>query len=362
MSPKQGYLPTLDGWRTVAIMAVILDHTIAGRFQDTYPTIFALTRVGPNGVSLFFAISGFLICSRLLEEENANGRISLRGFYIRRASRILPAALTYLVVIGILGIASLISVSPWEWWSSVLFFRNYLSPNLISRGWGGYTIHYWSLAVEEHFYLLWPAMLVLAGRRWSRYVAGILAVAVSIWRSWDFNHHWMDRHIPGLLFGSRTDTRLDGLLLGCLAALLLAQPAYRAWAVRNLRLPALFLFVALYVAIQLIWRRHYYSIWESMLLALIVSITVLHPGNWIGQFLEHPAMRWIGRLSYSLYLWQELFALPQAKYPLSLAERIPFNLVVLFVIAGLSYRFIERPMIRLGHRLAPPQTPGRQDM
>jgi peptidoglycan/LPS O-acetylase OafA/YrhL len=98
-----------------------------------------------------------------------------------------------------------------------------------------------------------------------------------------------------------------------------------------------------------------------MLLTVIVVATVLHPTTWIGWILEHPGIRWIGRLSYSLYLWQEFFALPQAKYPISLAQSFPLNLALLFATASLSYRFIERPMIRLGHRLAPPQTPGRQD-
>ena len=75
-NPTQGYLPTLDGWRAIAILAVVLDHLVAG-VQQQYPHVFAFTRVGPNGVSLFFAISGFLICARLLEEEQVWGRISL---------------------------------------------------------------------------------------------------------------------------------------------------------------------------------------------------------------------------------------------------------------------------------------------
>jgi len=91
-APIGGYLPTLDGWRAIAILAVLLDHAVGYSPLQSVPRVFALTRVGPNGVSLFFAISGFLICSRLLEEERAYGVISLRGFYVRRACRILPPA------------------------------------------------------------------------------------------------------------------------------------------------------------------------------------------------------------------------------------------------------------------------------
>lgn len=160
---KSGYLPTLDGWRAAAIIAVLLDHTLEYSPLRCYPKLMNFAHTGPNGVSLFFAISGFLICSRLLEEEGAFGRISLRGFYIRRACRILPPALFYLIVIAVLSVCGLIVVSPGEWFGSAFFFRNYLPGDWISRGWGGYTVHYWSLAVEEHFYLLWPAALVLLG-------------------------------------------------------------------------------------------------------------------------------------------------------------------------------------------------------
>jgi peptidoglycan/LPS O-acetylase OafA/YrhL len=360
-APRSGYLPTLDGWRAIAILAVILDH-MAGRLQAAHPTMFALTRVGPNGVSLFFAISGFLICSRLLEEQNLTGRINLGGFYIRRAFRILPPALIYLVVVGILGLAGFILVSPLEWWSSIFFFRNYLSLSMISRGWGGYTIHYWSLAVEEHFYLLWPALLVLSGRRGARYIACGLAGLVSAWRWWDFHHHWSDKHLPGLLFGSRTDVRLDGLLMGCVAALILINPEARAWVQKHVTFWMWWIGVAIYAGIQIVSRHHAYSIWESILLAFLVATTTVRSETWIGHLLEHPILRWIGRLSYGLYLWEELFALSDAKYPISLLQRAPWNILWLFVVASLSYKFIERPMIQLGHRLAAPPTPGRQDI
>jgi peptidoglycan/LPS O-acetylase OafA/YrhL len=85
LTPKTGYLPTLDGWRAIAIVAVLLDHTVGYSNLRQYSRLVSFTHTGPNGVSLFFAISGFLICTRLLEEKRAFGQISLRGFYIRRA-------------------------------------------------------------------------------------------------------------------------------------------------------------------------------------------------------------------------------------------------------------------------------------
>ena len=358
--PRSGYLPTLDGWRAIAIAGVLIDHGTGMFFRGAswYPYL----RTGPNGVSLFFAISGFLICSRLLEEEQLFGRISLKGFYLRRACRILPAAFAYLGVLALLAVTGLVIVTPVEWWSCVLFFRNYLPPGWIGAGWGGYTVHYWSLAVEEHFYLLWPALLAFSGRARARYLAASLAATVAVWRWWDFRHQWVDRHLPGLLFPSRTDIRLDALLLGCLAALVMAEPRWRQWLERRFTPAVWWAGVVAYVLTQVVWRRHGYGSGESALLAALVAGTVLRPAGIAGRVLENRVMQWVGRLSYSLYLWQQLFLVPGARWPLSMLQRMPLDLVMVFVMAALSYEIVERPMIRLGHRLAPPPTPGRTDL
>ena len=358
--PRSGYLPTLDGWRAVAIAGVLLDHGTASFFRGS--GWYSFLRTGPNGVSLFFAISGFLICSRLLEEEQVLGRISLKGFYLRRACRILPAAFAYLGILALLGVSGLVIVTRLEWWSCILFFRNYLPPDWIRAGWGGYTIHYWSLAVEEHFYLLWPALLAFSGRVRARYIAAALSVAVAIWRSWDFHHQLVNRYLPGLLFPSRTDVRLDALLLGCLAALVMAEPRWRTWVQRHFTVGVWWLCVFAYVLTQVITRKHDYGLQESALLAMLVAGTVLHPGGVVGRVLENPALKGVGRLSYSLYLWQQLFLIPGGRWPLSILQRFPWNLILVFLLAGMSYELVERPLIRLGHRLAPPPTPGRRDL
>jgi peptidoglycan/LPS O-acetylase OafA/YrhL len=111
-----------------------------------------------------------------------------------------------------------------------------------------------------------------------------------------------------------------------------------------------------------ITRRHDYGVQESMLLAAVVAGTVLRPAGIVGRILENSAMRWVGRLSYGLYLWQQLFLIPGAHWPLAMLQRLPWNLIPVFLVAVLSYELVERPMIRLGHRLAPPPTPGRTDL
>ena len=294
-APKTGYLPTLDGWRAIAIVAVLLDHAVGYSWLRQYPKLVSFTHTGPNGVSLFFAISGFLICSRLLEEDRAFGQISLRGFYIRRVCRILPPALFYLIVIGVFSLCGLITVMPWDWWSSVLFFRNYLPPAWISPGHGVYTVHYWSLAVEEHFYLLWPAALVLLGKVRARWFALSLAISIALWRTWDLHRHWFDRWIPGLLFGCRTDIRLDALLLGCVAALLLDDDSSRAAFSRRFKPWMWWLCVGCYVAMQVIYlsqQSRGYSLFESAVLPVVVAGTVYGPKTLVTTLLESGVMKW----------------------------------------------------------------------
>ncbi len=311
---KSGYLPTLDGWRAIAILAVLLDHLVGySNFSQNHPRLVGFTRTGPNGVSLFFAISGFLICSRLLEENRAYGYISLRGFYIRRAFRIFPPALLYLAVIAILSVVGFIVVSPAELWSSAFFFRNYMPLHWISRGWGGYTVHYWSLAVEEHFYLLWPAVLVLLGLRRARWFALSLSLLVASWRMWDLHQRWFDRLIPGLIFGTRTDVRLDALLLGCVAALILYDDNVRAAFSHRFKPWMWWLAAASYAASQMYYLLHQsrgYSLLEASLLPLLIAGTVYGKRTFVSVVLEAPILKWIGRLSYSLYLWQQLFSVP----------------------------------------------------
>ena len=118
----------------------------------------------------------------------------------------------------------------------------------------------------------------------------------------------------------------------------------------------------IYALFQIVPGRHLYSIWESAILATVVAWTVIHPHTLIGKILESTPLKWIGRLSYSLYLWQQLFLVGGACKPLAWLQVFPLGIVMTFIVAALSYKYIERPLIRVGHRLAPPQTPGRTDL
>ncbi len=360
MSRSRGYLPTLDGWRAIAIMLVMIAHVANGLWLSVEPQPdplwFRLTRYGAKGVDLFFGISGFLICSRLLEEHETRGRISLRGFYIRRFARILPPYYAFLVVVTVIGLAGLIHTNGGQLLTSLLFVRNYYA---IGHDAGWYTWHLWSLAVEEHFYLLWPGLLVLWSPARARSRVVVLALAVAAWRVVEFRLRLLEHVLPGISFYFRTDIRLDALLWGCWMALLLRGPAWRDRVTAMLRGSGWIAAVMALIAV-IAFSPPLALLWQSILIPVVLAGTTLNPDTPIGRLLEAAPLRWIGRISYSLYLWQEVFLVPTGERgQLGLTQSLPFNIACTFAVAAASYYLIERPMIKLGHRLAPPTTEGR---
>jgi peptidoglycan/LPS O-acetylase OafA/YrhL len=353
-STLKGYIPTLDGWRAVAIIAVMASHAghsySAPRGQDSF---FDRIASGTHGVNLFFAISGLLITSRLLEEWDTSGRVSLKRFYVRRAFRILPPALLYLGVVALLGALGLLPVVREEFVAAALFFRNYLPAILGPNGAGFFTSHYWSLGVEEHFYLFWPALLLLAGRKRALPAAIVLAILVAVWRHIEAWREIMLYNAIQPNYFVRSDTRIDSIMWGVVAALALSRPDVRAAAEKYLGTIVMLALVALYGAIVYRYGTRP-TFWEAMIVPLIVASTVLKPGSMLGRALENPVMRWIGRLSYSLYLW-EFFFVYYHDVPITLGvwQSFPVNLIAAVVCAAASYYLVERPLVRIGHRLAP---------
>jgi peptidoglycan/LPS O-acetylase OafA/YrhL len=341
------YVPTLDGWRAVAILLVILSHWLS---RTGYPRALEL---GFTGVLLFFAISGFLITSRIVEEDALSGAISFRKFYVRRFFRILPPAIFYLVVIALLGLLSIVPFSLVETLKALFFLRNY-TPFDVSFPPTWYSGHFWSLSVEEHFYLLWPAIFVIAGIKRARWVAPSLAVATILWRQADDHFNFFSRFFDAATVRQayRTDHLADVLLWGCTLALLLGV---RPW---NVRLPrgAANAGVVL-IACFAVWSTYsptYKHLARPVLffaMTLLIGLTICDPTSWVGQLLEWAPLRFIGRLSYSLYLWQQLF-FPDV--PIFRLQGAPWNFVGLGACALLSYHLIERPFIHLGHRIARP--------
>ncbi len=354
---KSGYLPTLDGWRALAILAVIFHHGSVyslGIFNTRW-----LYEYGAFGVDVFFAISGLLISSRLLDEEQISGSIHLKRFYIRRFFRIVPPAFLYLLVVALLAKGSVISVSKHEWFEALLFCRNYVTifGAAVSGESGWYTGHFWSLSLEEQFYLILPAILVLSAKRYraAMLTAFIFLIAV---------HRFFILHLrPWRYIEFHADVRLDALLVPALFAVLISNVEIRALFKHLLRFWPL-LALATFCLIPFGKNQAWHISLLIVLMPCIVLGSVLNPDNFGGKVLEWTWLRYIGRISYSLYLWQQLFFTQHfvLSEPIGLWQTWPLNLILTFGCAIASYYLLERPLARLGHRWAPSATPGREDL
>jgi len=355
--PVKGYLPTIDGWRALAILLVVGAHTSNGIFApggtSENELWYSITRYGAYGVDIFFGISGFLICSRLLEEYEAHRKISLKGFYIRRVCRIVPPYALFVLVCAMLGLCGLIALTRVELLTSITFTRNFAHYEEASDAW--FTAHLWSLAVEEHFYLLWPGLLVFWSPPKAKVKVFIVIALLSIWRSISFKYQLMF----DFGFYHRTDIRLDSLLWGCWFALVARDPLWRERFRHYLGGIYWWVACAIFVLL-LIFPVPFAMTWIAIVIPALITGTVLNPDGLPGKVFELAPLRWVGRISYSLYIWQNLFLLPvgvEAK--LGNLQSMPFNVLASFAAATLCYYLIERPMIKLGHKLAPPTTPGR---
>jgi peptidoglycan/LPS O-acetylase OafA/YrhL len=336
------HIPVLDGWRAFAILMLLWGHGTRGWIHLPFNSGFC-------AVNFFFVLSGFLITYRLLTDYSIDDQIQFRKFYIRRIFRILPPALLYLAVVSLLGLLRVIPVWPGEVFSALLFSRNYVGiPPGQPLGTGWFTGHFWSLAVEEHFYLLWPIALQLAKPKRAKWVAVGGIVLCAIWRytAWNFGIG----SLPGAPFYFRTDIRFDALLIGSLLGICYADSGVRNKLSQLIPQRDTVIIFGLYVWV-LLRMFEPADLKELFLVAGLLAVTSLHPDSWVGIILQLAPIRWIGRISYSLYIWQQLFLTPGTR-PLGFLNRTPVDIAATFCVAALSFYLVETPMIKLGYKLS----------
>jgi peptidoglycan/LPS O-acetylase OafA/YrhL len=310
-----------SGTRSLALAASALSH-------------------GGIGVDIFFAISGFLICTKLLDEKSKTGAISLGDFYIRRAFRILPPMLVYLAVISTLTFSGVTSdVQPIEIVSAGFFFRNYIP----DTSW--YVGHFWSLAIEEHFYLFVPVAISMLPWKSSLQFAIAVAACSAIVRG--IEHSWMmDTKVE-----FRTEGRIDAIMYGAIGALLIHR--YRLFFEEHLSgaltlAAVIAALVICFIFPEMPVRRTAIAITTP----LPIIYTTLRPTSALGALLQLPPMQWVGKLSYSLYVWQMMFLVPAyIVRPMPLLQSFPAAFFCILGCALISYFLIERPSIRLGQTI-----------
>jgi peptidoglycan/LPS O-acetylase OafA/YrhL len=343
---RKPYVAGLDGIRAVAVIAVLFAHSVI-RDQGLPHLNTPGREAGYTGVTLFFVLSGYLITSLLIREEDTTGTVSLRLFYIRRALRLLPAVWLYLLVVAALKLTMGLPNQPWYDFVSCLFYFR----NLIGRG--SETGHLWTLSLEEQFYFLWPLVFVyLAHQNRARLMlAAATSVGITFWRVYAANH--------GAAFGTlyiRPDFRFDGPLSGCILALVLRiAPQWVEWlnctslrsaTLANVAMAGLVFWVALGI------EEHVYpglgpTIAGVLAVALILS--QLGAPSLGSSWLTWWPLLMIGRISYGVYLWQGLF-LSFRNDPLDKLRHFPIGILLTFTAATLSYFLLEKPLLSLKDR------------
>ena len=360
MATKRGiqYIPAIDGLRALAVIAVMFYHLG-----------FSWIPGGFLGVDLFFVISGYVITRLLLDSIAQSGGLDLRGFYLARARRLLPALLftviTTTIAIGIWApdtIKRFISDLPFalsgtmNWWLVARqqdYFESIGRPPLLQ--------HTWSLAVEAQFYLVWPLILYFILKRLGKNripfaalliaaASGITLLFVSL--SLDSSNTSKVSHI---YFG--TDTHSIGLFLGAALAV--------SWIPQNFTTSltkqaqnfidgvGIFGFIGILATFLLIdeTKPTLYKIAFPLaaLFGAAIIMSVVHPASRFAPILENPVLLWIGQRSYAIYLWHWIiFQVTRPTVDLAGQTWALYSLriLIVFALADISLRYVEMPIRR----------------
>lgn len=349
------HIPSLDGLRALSVLLVIVLHTLLrNHLYNQIPFAYRLVGNGSLGVFIFFVISGYLITTLLLREREKTSAISLKSFYIRRAFRILPPLYLYVFFLAVLGVTGhLPGMNRRELITALTLTRNYV-PHVSL--WA--MEHLWSLCIEEQFYFLWPTALVIcmlhpqgsAGRRNATRVALCIIIAEPFIRVLSF------RYLPAFHNTGMFHMQADGLMFGALGALQQGYARFEriySYVTRWPWLLPVLIFVvlgSLTVRFQNYWSLPIGITLNGFLILMWLLWLVRNPVSVTGRILNLPAIAWVGRLSYSLYIWQTFFL-----HSLNIEvfdhngwwNTFPTSWLCILAVAVISYYFIERPALRL---------------
>lgn len=346
------YMPGLDGLRALAVLSVIAYH-----LNLPWAT------GGFLGVTVFFVLSGYLITDLLIAEWSINKQINLKNFWIRRARRLLPGMFTLLLVVFATvsvfqpsqmtnlkqdSIAAVFYYSNWWYiFHDLSYFESFGPPSLLN--------HFWSLAVEEQFYIIWP-IIILVGLRFMKRKSLLFLVTIA--------GAVISTLLMAILFepGSDpsrvyygTDTRAFSLLIG--AALGMMWPSrklsHKITSTTRISLDIMGL-TGLLIFIFMIWKTNQYDsfLYQGGMFLLSISTAMLiaalaHPASIISKALAMRPLKWIGLRSYGIYLWHFpviILFTPKVNTGDISFIRIVFQVILIFSLAALSYHFIEDPI------------------
>lgn len=359
-APRASRLPSLDGWRALSIALVLGEHSrYVSEFPRALDSWFYWAFDGDLGVRIFFIISGLLITWLLHVEHERTGGISLLHFYARRALRILPVYWGFLAVLALLQVLTQFQMPREGWIASFTFVTNFVNVEVGTIG------HLWSLAVEEQFYLLWPGLFLLLAlardpRKWRLAVAIPLVVAPAVRV---ISYLQLAPGPVAMVFSGRSFLKyFDSLAIGCACAVVLAgrRGAIRIWMERHSRwvvAGALALILVPYVLTKLLTLGAvtipFGPTFQGVGIAMLLLQSVLFPELGLYRLLNRSLVGQVGVLSYSIYIWQQIFCTKPAVFGWGPVwwMSFPLWLIAVGIAAFVSYYGLERPLFRLRARL-----------
>lgn len=301
--------------------------------------------MGLLGVNIFFVISGFLITTICLKEKIITKSLDLKKFYIRRAIRILPVAYLYLAVLLVSNLVFKLDIAYSNIVAAALYAANFKFFKAPHVDW--YTGHFWSLAIEEQFYLLFPVFLKKNTQVFTMLLLFILCF------------------LPLLLFVQLLCPSLNGGLLyaiphflikfqaiavGCLFSILVFN-GYLRFVNAKTRIIAACIVLVFYLQVSDDYSLK--VVLQNLLVYVLIGLVVVNniygKSDFIYKFLNYKILNTVGILSYSIYIWQQLFTSADARFPVS---KIPFNLLFIVIIPCLSYYLFEKRFLALKARFA----------
>lgn len=353
------YIRCLNGLRAFAILLVILGHSSrVPNLSTTFKEIVSYSGLGTIGVRLFFLMSGFLITLLLDQEYESKKIINIKNFFIRRFLRIFPCFYFYLFTLILLRTFKIIDIELNAIMLSFLYIQNLnvfqLKP-LFTSSW--LVIHSWSLSVEEQFYIVFPFAFTSLKNLFSRkliYGALISLTIGTLFRGLNYSYPVLSRSIGGSFF-----MHSDYLFFGCcLTYLYKNKKSYLTNLISPFKNLGLIISIVLLIfASRFEYQNGIFIILSGNVILFanlyVLSYFLLFPDSKIGQFLENKVLVYVGKLSYSLYVWQQLF-LSSTEFWLQYKSLtlFPLNYLLIICCALVSYHFIEMPFLKLKHKFS----------
>jgi len=342
-------MPQLDGLRTLAVFAVVYSHYVPKMYHFEFP-------LGSAGVQLFFVLSGFLITSILLKSREKGLNESLKSFYIRRFFRIFPLYYLLLVLCAITQIETVNQDAKWHWLylSNIKFF--------LDNAWPGPGAHFWSLSVEEQFYLAWPFLILMAPSKNLKKIIFIsIGIGVFFWATKPI--FFSDYRLYGVLPFFNLDSLGAGALLAFIRhtnRLLPKEQSTLIWAL----IPASVV-LSISAAANFLELSHVLN--HCRRIAMIVFFVWLMARASQGfttplvkSILTNKVMLYLGKISYGIYVWHLFIPVFKSKLFTSLniqsnwlnfgVSAVLFDTLLTVVVATISWELFERPINKLKNK------------